>query len=364
MEEEQWKNGGYPRLAVEYQHLLDMNIVSSTHLRQWMISRGAQKQRIQVCYTNIDAQKWQPLSAARRHTIRQDVGVNDDTPILLYAGRICEQKQPHVFVQTLAQLQQHTTDWTALVAGDGPDLEWLRRFIKRHGLSKQVQLLGAVSNDTVRELMGAVDIFFLPSQWEGIALSLYEAMASGLAIVGADVGGQRELTTAECGILIPRGTTEEEVAAYTSALTDLVQDAERRQRMGQAARQRVCTEFRLEQLTERLSQLLQDAQHNHAIQPRSLPSLGLARSCAMQAVEYTRLTAVAEELWQEREQDRREPTTVQPVVGRSAQLPWRPALYFTLRRSLLPYYRRALDRNMRWCLSVKDSVKRLLLRHS
>ena len=363
MEEEYWKNGGYPRLAVEYQHLLDLNIVSSAHLRRWMVSHGAQQERIQVCYTNIDAQKWQPLSAERRRTIRQKFSVNDDIPILLYAGRICEQKQPRVFAQTLTELQHRTTDWMALVAGDGPDLEWLRSFIKRHGLAKHVQLLGAVSNDIVRELMGAVDIFFLPSQWEGIALSLYEAMANGLAIVGADVGGQRELVTPECGILIPRGTIEDEVAAYTAALANLVQDAGRRQRVGEAARQRVCTEFRLEQLTERLGQLFQEAQHNHAVHPCSLPSLGLARSCAMQAVEYTRLTVVAEELWQEREKGKRGALAVPSVLSPPPQLSWRMALYFALRRFLLPYYRRALNRDMRWCLVLKDSVKRLLLRH-
>ena len=221
MEEEEWKNGGYPRLAVEYQYLLDMNIVSSAHLRDWMHKRGADPEHIHVCYTNIDAERWQPLPAARRIAVRHALGVTegiaDDIPIVLYAARICEQKQPRVFADTLVQLHQHTANWLAVVAGDGPELDWLRRFVKRHGLSDHVQLLGAVSNDYVAELMAVADIFFLPSQREGIALSIYEAMASGLPIVGADVGGQRELVTPECGRLITPDTPQAQATAYAAA---------------------------------------------------------------------------------------------------------------------------------------------------
>ena len=46
--------GSYPRLAVEYQELLDINAVSSSHLKDWMVQRGAEADRIRICYTNID----------------------------------------------------------------------------------------------------------------------------------------------------------------------------------------------------------------------------------------------------------------------------------------------------------------------
>jgi glycosyltransferase involved in cell wall biosynthesis len=56
--------------------------------------------------------------------------------------------------------------------------------------------------------MAATDIFFLPSQWEGIALTLFEAMAMQLVPVAADVGGQRELVTPDCGFLISQARTK------------------------------------------------------------------------------------------------------------------------------------------------------------
>src|SRR6058998_1286863 len=55
MEEEYWKSGGYSRRAVESQQLLDMNLVSSQHLKRWMVGRGAEAESIGVCYTNIDS---------------------------------------------------------------------------------------------------------------------------------------------------------------------------------------------------------------------------------------------------------------------------------------------------------------------
>ena len=75
-----------------------------------------------------------------------------------------------------------------------------------------------------RDLLAAADMFFLPSEWEGIALSVYEALACGVPVVGADVGGQRELVTLECGVLIDRGTEEDEARQYATVLARLLDE--------------------------------------------------------------------------------------------------------------------------------------------
>lgn len=359
MEEEYWKNGGYPRMTVEYQELLDLNIVSSEQLKGWMMQRGAEPQRIQVCSTNIDPDLWRP-DPERQATVRQELGLDETVPIVLYAGRVCAQKQPRVFAQTVLRLCRQGVWFAALVAGDGPDLEWLRSVVKKQGMGEQVHLLGAVSNERVRELMAAADVFFLPSQWEGIALSIYEAMACGLAVVGADVGGQRELVTPECGVLVARSDEATEVERYTEVLAGLLQDPQRRQEMGQAGRERVSAHFRLEQMGERMVSLLQEARRLHTTQPRPVPGLGLGRACATQAVEHIRLSAVTDWLWLERE--RQAGLLGLPLNG--VDLPstrWRVRAYFALRRRLLPYYRAALNRDIKWLLLLKKRLKRALL---
>ena len=283
-------------------------------------------------------------------------------PIILYAARLCEQKQPRVFGQTLLRLCQKNLNFGMLVAGDGPDLEWLRAFVKRHGVGNRVRLLGAVSNERVRALMAAADIFFLPSRWEGIALSLYEAMACSLPVVGADVGGQREVVTPECGVLITRSDEETEADQYAQELAGLLRDSRRRREMGQAGRRRVSTSFHIKQREERISFLFQEAQRLHTAQPRPIPGLGLGRACAAQAVEYGRLSDAVNALWQEREQGRTGRAALPPYLLDPYSDRWRTLAYFTIRRLLLPYYHAALNREMKWLLALKDRFKWALLR--
>ena len=354
MEEENWKNGGYPRLGVDYQELLDLNTVSSVHLKDWMRQRGADPSRIRVCHTNIDPEAWRP-DAGLRQTVRDELALDEQAPVLLYAGRMCAQKQPQVFARTLHQLVTHTPQVVALVAGDGPDLAWLQTFVRRQRLASQVRLLGAVSRQRMQQLMAAADIFFLPSEWEGIALSVYEAMACGLPVVGADVGGQRELVTAACGTLITRGEEAHEVERYVAELSRLVQDPAARQAMGKAGRQRIADGFQLRHMVERMEGVLAEASQLHAAAPRPQPGPGLGLACASQAVEYGRLSQFADSLWQEREAERSVPGS---PFGNT---PRRVSVYFTLRRFLLPYYRAAGGQNRIWLQAVKNRLKRVLL---
>lgn len=363
IEEEQWKNGGHPRMAVEFQELLDLDVVVSEHLKRWMVARGADPRRIHLCYAGIEPDTWRPDSS-RRVAIRQELGLDPAGPVVLYAGRICNQKQPRVFAKTMLRLVQKNLDFVALVAGDGPELEWLCSFVNSHGLNDRVRPLGAVGSERLCRLMAASDIFFLPSKWEGIALSLYEAMACGLAVVGADVGGQRELVAPECGVLVERGDEDTEAEQYAEVLAELLEDLPRCQEMGRAGRRRIEAHFRLDQMAERMISLFREAARLHVAQPRPIPSLGLARACAGHAVEYIRLSDLAEKLWLESE--RAGTTRLAPYhhfLDPNSE-PWHSLAYFTIRRLLLPYYRGGLEKGLKWLLPVKNRLKQALLRDS
>lgn len=310
MEENYWKNGGYPRYAAGCQEQLDLNIVSSHHLKQWMVDRGADPSRIEVCTTNEDTQRWKPDPVARAN-VRGTLGISDQTPVLLYAGRICEQKQPRVFASTILELKNQGLSFLALVAGDGVDKPFLEEFVSRNGLEKHVHFLGAVPNSRMVEYMAAADIFFLPSLWEGISLAIYEAMSVGLAIVGAAVGGQRELVTADCGTLIERGTHDQEVAQYVQALAPLIADPSHARQIGAQARRRIVDHYELSQMGQRMEQLLQTACALHKDHPRPMVPPGLGQELATRAVEYLRLHDLADQLWGDRERLRQ-------VVGASA----------------------------------------------
>ncbi len=300
MEEEYWNNGGHPRSGAGWQSLLDLSVVSSDHLRGWMASRGAERERIEVCYTSIDADAWRPMPDERRR-IRRELGVSDGQCLILFSGRLCAQKQPRVLAGAIKRLAARTSAFVAIVVGDGEDRPWLERFIETNGLGDRLRLLGERPADEMPAINAACDVFFLPSQWEGIALSVYEAMATGLTVVGAVVGGQAELVTPDTGILIEKGTEEEEAERYADALERLVRDPAARARMGSAARERVRERFRLEDAGDRMVELFELARRRRAESPRPAIDAALARELATQAVESTRVARLAEWLWRERE---------------------------------------------------------------
>lgn len=309
MEEEHWKGGGHPRSGVGAQSLLELSITASSHLRDWMISRGGDPSRIEVATINVDPAQWKPDPSLRAR-VRAELNLADDEPILLYAGRICAQKQPLVFAATIDHLRRTTPRFTALVAGDGEDRPSLEKALAASGASPNVRMLGEVTSDRMRELMAAADIFFLPSQWEGIALVLYEAMAAGAVFVGADVGGQRELATPECACLLPKAPNgreiELEAPAYAEVLAKLIADPARRASMAAAARRRIEQHFRLDQMGDRMDALLRRAIDARTAAPRPTPPLELGIELAVRAVESQRLTRASDRLWQENRRLREE----------------------------------------------------------
>jgi glycosyltransferase involved in cell wall biosynthesis len=362
VEDERWRNGGTPRMAVTYQELLDLNLVVSSHLKRWMVDQGADGDRVRVSYCNVDVEKWQPHPDDRA-AVRRELGVDVATPLVLFAGRLCAQKQPSVLAQTLLLLARKNCRFVAVVAGDGPDLAWLRNFVGRHRLADRVRVLGGVASDRVRRLMCAADVLFLPSKYEGIALVLYEAMACGLCVVTADVGGQGELVTPECGVLVtPRGGAAD-VQGYAAVLEELLGDPERCRGMGRAGRERVAQNFRVDRMGERVVSLLREAIRLHDERPRPIPSTGLGRACAVEAIELTRLGDVAGRLLKERTPGASSAPLAGVNVNSHLLDPYhagpRALVYFTMQALLASYYRKALSwKAMGWLVPLKDRLKR------
>ena len=243
MEEEYWKNGGYPRFAAGSQPMLDLNIVSSKHLKDWKVSPGAKPERIEVGlyqhrFRKVEAQSGGAPEAPRR-TRPCARGL-----VILNACRIMSQKQPRVFAEAMRRLHERKLDFVAFVARNGPDLPWLKKIVAEYGMQNHVRLLGAMPNESVRELMSACDVFlFLPSLQEGIALAIFEAMSMELTVVGADVGGQSELVTPDCGVLLPRSDEHNEAIAYAERLAALIADPEACRQMARRARARIVEFF-------------------------------------------------------------------------------------------------------------------------
>lgn len=295
IEEEEWKQGGYPRHATSMQALLDRNLVSSSHLKNWMVAKGADPEKIDVIHTNIDIGKWKPLAGSRTR-LRKEWRVSSDETVILFAGRICPQKQPRVLAETFRSLVARGVAFRAIIAGDGEYREWLESFFAEKGFADRILFLGSVEIDRMCDIMSASDIFFLPSLWEGIALSLFEAMAMELAVVGSDVGGQKELVAPGCGILIQPGDEKSEVEQYSDALEQVLRDSAIRNGLGSRARKRIAEKFQIYQMLDSLEASFLSAIEELPEEPLPVAS-GSGKAWAELAVEYTRISSVADNLW-------------------------------------------------------------------
>jgi hypothetical protein len=251
---------GYPRLSLAYASFLDATIVSSQYLKKRQIEAGGDPNRIHVATTNIDAQVW---DRSRYERTPQTV------PVIACVARLTKQKQPDVMAAVLKTLRDRGVQFTCLVAGDGDQGRWLESFIAKNRLD-QVKMLGPLSSDQVREILAGSDLYFLPSESEGIALALFEAMSMGVVSVAADVGGQSELVTPDCGVLIKPEPSQ--VVEYANAIERLLTDPKLRNSMAARSRERIRGHFTLDAMSARMVELLEWARCNHRLEPGTAPA--------------------------------------------------------------------------------------------
>jgi hypothetical protein len=209
-------------------------------------------------------------------------------------------------------------------------MQELTAYCEQHRLldSGHVVLAGGIATDAMPGYMAASDIFFLPSKWEGIALSIYEAMSCGLAVLGADVGGQRELVTHDTGILMPGPdecqSPEIEAQGYAYALARLLLNRDLRESMGRAGRARIQRHFELDHMRSRMLELFDRALELKERDPRETVAKDIARELATTAVEFARVDAMNEELWAIKMQFEARNASPPSAVGSDAQAPASP----------------------------------------
>jgi glycosyltransferase involved in cell wall biosynthesis len=160
---------------------------------------------------------------------------------LLMVARLDRQKNHADLFQALSELRH--TGWVLDVVGDGPLEASLREMAVCLGINKQVNFLGLRTD--IPKLLAGAQVFLLVSHWEGLPLSILEAMQAGLPVVANDVGGVREaLVDRETGFLVPNG----DVSALRDRIAQLLADEDLRAEMGQAGRRRYHQRFTLDRM--------------------------------------------------------------------------------------------------------------------
>jgi glycosyltransferase involved in cell wall biosynthesis len=164
---------------------------------------------------------------------------------IVFVGRLDKQKAPEQLIRAFAQLPDKTKVKAEVVmAGGGPKMSALEKLIADRDLHSRVKLLGNVPREEVWCLLRSSHIFVLPSNWEGLPLTILEAMASSMAVVASDVGGVKETIGGGAGVLIKRGDQK----ALCNTLEDLIAHPEKTEELARTAFAKVKKDFGLERM--------------------------------------------------------------------------------------------------------------------
>jgi glycosyltransferase involved in cell wall biosynthesis len=238
-----WFNfpGSWPRAAVGFamewlaarvtDTFLTVSEAEAHDARRLHIHRGAM-----AIGNGRDSARFKPDTAVRKR-VRAGLGVPEEAVVVLAVSRLVW----HKGYPELAAAMQAVPGAMLWVAGErltsdrGPDMAALMR---NAGLGARLRLLGY--RDDVPDLMAAADIFVLPSRFEGLPMSVIEAMLTGLPVVATNVRGPAEQVVPEAtGLLVPAGDS----SALAAALARLVVDNALRARMGAAGRERAVKHY-------------------------------------------------------------------------------------------------------------------------
>ena len=145
-------------------------------------------------------------------------------------------------------------DVALLLVGDGPEAARLRRRVAAAGLGTRV-VFASWLDDPAR-VYPLLDLYVAASTKEGLPLAVLEAMGAGLAVVATDVPGHRDVVAhGTTGLLVPPG----DARALATAIGALLDDPERRARMGRAGRARVLSEFSIQPMVAKTAEIYRAA---------------------------------------------------------------------------------------------------------
>jgi len=162
----------------------------------------------------------------------------------IMVARFDEQKDHELLLRSLSRLKKRC--WSMELVGDGPLQEASRRLAAQLGLEDRILFSGYCSD--VEQRIGASNVLVLASKWEGLPLTVIEAMRGGLPVVASNVGGVSELVIeGVTGFLTERGSESD----MTDSLTTILENFECRASMGKAARKRYEQLFSFEMMRNR-----------------------------------------------------------------------------------------------------------------
>jgi glycosyltransferase involved in cell wall biosynthesis len=186
--------------------------------------------------------------ADRQAALRARYAIEPHETVLLWAGRLGKEKNLDFLLDVFEGAAAERKALRLIVAGDGPELEHLRR---RAGVGGAVVFTGRVDRAELPHLYHIADQFVFPSTTDTFGMVVLEAQACGVPAIVTDVGGPQEIVeNGETGFVVPADNIEAWVAAVVGLVDVQAKDRDVYTRMAAAARARCLDGFGWERVLD------------------------------------------------------------------------------------------------------------------
>lgn len=219
-----WQKFPAAYFALERQLIKQFDYIYSCHTQTTKFYQQKYPQladKTSYLKNTVDEQRFYPLDFAtkqkQRKALAVEMGLPEATRFLLFAGRLHPQKDPLLLIDAFAALKQDNIH--LLMAGAGELKSELQAKIEHLGLSSQVTMLGALPQDKLAALHQVSSVFVLSSVYEGLPLTVLEALSSGTPVVTTNSGETPDFLTTESGIVCYERTPQ----AIAEALAKILQ---------------------------------------------------------------------------------------------------------------------------------------------
>lgn len=171
---------------------------------------------IQTTRGGVDIARFSAMMPAEPRW-RQELGIPEEAVVMGAAGRLVEQKGYDLLLAAAASVLERGAPLHIVMAGDGPLREALETQVRRLGIAGSVHWLGFQEN--VPLFLRQLDVFLLPSRFEGFPIALVEALASGLPCIATPVGGVSEMVGEDGALVVPAESPEDLAEAMRQMLS-------------------------------------------------------------------------------------------------------------------------------------------------
>ncbi|RZJ09824.1 MAG: glycosyltransferase [Rubrivivax sp.] len=214
------------------------------------LSVGVSPEDVTCVPNGVDTAMFSPRPRGRS-SLREALGLAQQTPLLGFVGRLSPEKAPDVFLRAAQALRTRCPEARAVMVGDGPMQQSLMAQAEQLGLTGWLHFLGL--RDDMPAIFSELDVVASTSHSEAMPLALMEAMASGLPVVATRVGGVPDLVEHGRTGWLAAPDDSGDIAARCALL---LADAALREAMGRRSRQRVVEHFDLGECVQRMGKLL------------------------------------------------------------------------------------------------------------